>query len=245
MISVHDLAAALKKQCSARKHEKVVVGLSGGVDSALTACIAVQALGADAVTSLSMPSEVTSEKSLQLANKQAQALGISTFSFSIEAALSAFSSTSWEKNTIADQQLSPRLRMTALYHYARSVGALVLGTSNKTELLLGYGTKWGDCACDISVLGALYKTEVYALAEHSGVLPEICARPPTAELFLGQKDADELGADYAAIDPILKRLVAAHGIPAENATTLEVSLSQRMAQNLHKTQPVPVLCLDA
>jgi NAD+ synthase len=125
--------------------------------------------------------------------------------------------------------------MALLYHYARSHDALVLGTSNRSEILLGYGTKWGDFAADVEVIGSLWKHEVYALAKELGVPVAVIARPPTAELVVGQTDASELGATYDVLDPILQKLEVNNFLLPDNADELTEKILARVLANQHKT----------
>jgi len=130
-----------------------------------------------------------------------------------------------------------------LYHYANTANALVLGTSNKSEILLGYGTKYGDLAADLEVIGELYKDEVYALANYLELPKEIIEKAPTAELFAGQTDESELGAAYSELDPILKQIslgqnaLIAKGI---NPALLH-NIFNRIEKNKHKSAAPPVI----
>jgi len=133
--------------------------------------------------------------------------------------------------------------MTMLYSLANSEKALVLGTSNLTEILLGYGTKYGDLAADIEVIGELYKTEVIKVAEYVGLPPEIAHKTPSAELVAGQSDEEELGAPYPDIDKVLMRRelgregCVAHGLPL----ALVQLVFRRMDDNGHKRAMPPVI----
>jgi NAD+ synthase len=180
----------------------VVIGISGGVDSATTLALAVSALGSENVTGLIMPFIHT--ESVELASSHAESLNveikelnISTVVESFKASVSSFSSKASEGN------LHSRVRMTFLYGEAFHSGSLVMGTSNKSELLVGYYTKWGDGASDFLPIGDIYKSQVYLLAKDLGIPKEILGRKPTAELWKGQTDEDDLGIDYTTLDQIL------------------------------------------
>ena len=131
--------------------------------------------------------------------------------------------------------------MTAIYIFANSRDALVLGTSNKSEILLGYGTKFGDFAADVEVLGNLFKTEVFALARELKIPDEIISRAPTAELFENQNDESELGANYCMLDEILIRLEKNNFELPANPTELEKNILERVKKNAHKIELTPVL----
>jgi NAD+ synthase len=155
--------------------------------------------------------------------------------------------TPWNQNKLAAQNTKARIRAVLLYHYANTNDALVLGTSNKSETLLGYGTKYGDLAADLEVIGDLYKDQVFALATHLNLPPEIIEKPPTAELYEGQTDEIELEASYAQLDPILKKLTLGENSLAElkhvtNAALVNKILT-RIKTNKHKTKMPPVIKL--
>lgn len=223
---------------------RVVVGVSGGVDSSLTLKLAVDALGSEKVTAISMPENgISAPINMQHAKKLCEALEVEFFLQSINAFLISFSQTPWGTNQIASQNTKARVRAVLLYHYANTHNALVLGTSNKSEILLGYGTKYGDLAADLEVIGELYKEEVYALADFVGLPREIIEKKPTAELYTGQTDEAELGASYSELDPILKRLDM--GIDALidrgiSAATVH-SVLNRVEKNKHKTSAPPII----
>src|SRR5581483_4320922 len=139
--------------------------------------------------------------------------------------------------------LRPRARMMVLYALAAATGSLVLGTGNKSELLTGYFTKWGDGAADVYPLGDLYKTEVFALARHVGLPREVVEKPPSAGLFEGQTDEGELGVRYADLDRVLAELEGGHdvataarraGVPVETARMIEA----RVLASAHKRNPL-------
>ncbi|MES1240938.1 MAG: NAD(+) synthase [Acidobacteriota bacterium] len=189
---------------------RVFLGLSGGVDSALVACIAAEAVGAEAVTALAMPSRFTDPRSTESAREMAANLGIGFEVVPIEPLHAAFEGALadlGDKGT-TDENLQARLRSVVLNAWVNSRGGLLLNTSNKTEISLGYGTLHGDLAGTLSVLGDVTKPEVYAMARwyvaNRGPIPGfILDRPPTAELRPGQVDP----FDYPVVAPAVEALV--------------------------------------
>jgi NAD+ synthase (glutamine-hydrolysing) len=192
---------------------KVVVGLSGGVDSALTAAIAADALGPDNVIGVRMPSRYTSPESLEDAGLVAEALGIQLMDFPIEPAHRAFEEilAGVFRDTqpgVAEENLQPRIRSTILHALSNKFGYIVLTTGNKSELATGYGTLYGDMAGGFAVLKDITKTMVYELCRFRNGLSEaipqrVLTKAPSAELKPGQKDSDSL-PPYEELDPILR-----------------------------------------
>ena len=236
------LISRLKKFFNQQGFTRAVVGLSGGIDSSVTLAIAVEALGEKNVYGLIMPEAgVSSPESEDLAQKLADKLGVQAFTFELTKILQGFIGLPWGLNTEANQNLRPRLRMALLYHFALGKSSLVLGTSNKSELLLGYGTKFGDFAADVEVLGNVWKTEVYALARELKIPRTIIKRRPSAELAPGQTDEEDLGASYAKLDLILKELEENNFELKQDAGEFEKSVLERVRRNEHKTKKIPFL----
>jgi len=196
--------------------DKVVIGLSGGVDSALTAAIAADALGPTNVIGVRMPSRYTSAESLEDAGLVAEALGIQLLDFPIEPAHRAFEEILKDafhdtQAGVAEENIQPRIRSTVLHALSNKFGYIVLTTGNKSELATGYGTLYGDMAGGFAVLKDITKTMVYELCRYRNTLslaiPErVITKPPTAELKPDQKDSDSL-PPYDQLDPILRGYV--------------------------------------
>jgi NAD+ synthase len=188
----------------------VILGLSGGLDSAVTAALAAEALGTDRVKCLIMPYDPDGElESVKHAVDFATQFGIEYELIPITDAvdevmdLANLSDIQMKVNTTASGNVKARIRMAALYYYANLENLLVLGTSNKSELLVGYFTKYGDGGTDAMPIGDLYKTQVFELARELDIPDSIASKPPSAGLVAGQTDEHDLGVKYADLDRIL------------------------------------------
>jgi len=188
-----------------------VIGLSGGIDSALTAFLTVEALGADKVLGLLLPEKgITTEQDIKDAMEVVRLLGIEHKIIDISKVLNSYSSAipDFDKNNLlAGGNLKARTRMCILYYHANLMRRMVVGTGNRTELLLGYFTKYGDGGVDIEPIGGLYKTQVRELSRYMDVPARIIEKTPTAGLWPGQTDEGELGVTYEVADKILAMLV--------------------------------------
>jgi NAD+ synthase len=187
--------------------ERVVLGLSGGVDSSLVAALAAEALGAQNVMGVMMPYRASSPKSREDALRVIQQLGINQAEVDISPQIDAYFSRFPEADQVRRGNKMARERMTILYDHSWAWRALVIGTSNKTELLLGYGTIYGDMASAINPIGDLYKSQLWQLADAVGVPTAIVQKAPSADLWAGQSDETELGFQYRMIDQLLYYLV--------------------------------------
>lgn len=186
---------------------KVVLGLSGGVDSAVVCVLATRALGKENVLAVMMPYKSSSADSLSDAQHLIEQLGIPSERREITAAVDAFFSDKPDANHLRRGNVMSRMRMMTLYDISARDSRLVIGTSNKTELLLGYGTLFGDMASAINPIGDLYKTQVWELAKHLNVPSSIIEKKPSADLWEGQSDEAELGFTYQEVDALLYKLI--------------------------------------
>lgn len=197
----------------------VVVNMSGGLDSTVTAALAVEALGADSVYALILPCNKIGAPNARDAEALADALGIKHDTVHLQPLFAQFTAVTPDSfdlhgDPIRAGNAIARLRMTMAYVAANGTGRLVCGTTNRTERLLGYVTKHGDTAADLLPIGHLYKTDVRALAAHLDVPPFVVDKPPSAGFLPGQRDIDDLGAPYDVIDPVLQLSVDRNLDPA-------------------------------
>jgi len=209
------LADFLRRETGKTGFRRVIVGLSGGIDSATAAAIAARALGPRNVLAALLPYRTSSPGSLRDAKSVASRLGLSTVTIAITPMIDAYFRRQRGATRLRRGNKMARERMAVLYDLSARQRALVLGTSNKTELLLGYGTLFGDMASALNPLGDLYKTQVRMLAIHLGLPEAIVWKTATADLWAGQSDEAELGYRYAEIDRLLVRLVDHRATPDE------------------------------
>lgn len=186
--------------------KNVVLGLSGGIDSAVVALLA-QRVFKDNLLCVKMPSQYSSQSSLDDADELCRGFGLNVITVSIEAMLRAYEELNPDMDNLRRGNLSARLRMSTIFDISAKQRALVLGTSNKSELMLGYGTLYGDLSSALNPIGDLYKSEVYELAEYLGVTKSIIKKAPSADLWSGQSDEADLGYTYAELDKALKLYV--------------------------------------
>jgi NAD+ synthase len=186
---------------------RAVLGLSGGVDSALSCLLAAEALGPENVLALRMPYKSSSPESLEHAQLIIDQSGVQELSIPITDMVDAYLQKFPDAGKIRSGNVMARVRMTILYDQSAAFNGLVVGTGNKTEILLGYTTLYGDSACAINPVGDLYKTQVRQLAYAVGVPEVILTKPPSADLWAGQTDEEELGFTYAKVDQLLYLLV--------------------------------------
>ena len=207
-----------------------VLGLSGGVDSAVVLSLAARAVGKDRVLALIMPEKDSPKRDLSDAKMLCEMAGVSCETYDITDLIRAFSETlgnDVSKESMAN--IKARCRMIILYHFANRDGRLVLGTSNKSELLIGYFTKYGDGGADLEPIGDLYKTEVRQLAERLDIPQTIIDHPPSAGLWKGQTDENDIGMPYDELDSILRGIELAKddreiaentGVPLEEVSRI-------------------------
>ncbi len=187
--------------------ERAVVGVSGGVDSAVAVTLAAEALGKENVLGVMLPYSSSSPASAADATGLLAQLGVRSETVDISPMVDAFIARDPGMDRLRKGNLMARARMIVLYDYSARDRAIVVGTSNKTEILLGYGTLFGDTACGINPIGDLYKTQVWELAAALGVPGAIVEKKPTADLWAGQTDEEELGFSYKLVDRLLFRMI--------------------------------------
>lgn len=213
----------------------LVFGLSGGIDSSVVAALAKMACGNN-VLGMIMPCH-SSPHSAADALTVARKLGIKTHVADLTAAYDALVPKIPHSEGIELTNVRPRLRMAALYCAAQSMNYLVAGTSNRTETMIGYFTKWGDGACDIQPIASLYKYQVYELAHELEIPEEVIAKPPTADLWEGQTDENEIGMTYAELDKILQAIDTGELASANPDSVAKVR--RMIERSEHKRCPIP------
>lgn len=225
-----------------------VVGISGGIDSALAATLTVKALGKDKVLGIHMPeSGLTPSEDSKDAKALADWLGIEFQTIDISGIISAFMAAVPESESagrLCMGNLKARTRMSLLYFHANRMNRMVIGTGNKTEILLGYFTKYGDGGVDLEPIGGLYKTDVWELSRRLGIPDPLITKKPSAGLWAGQTDEAELGISYLKVDEVLKRLEQNEN-PETILNTLGISAEQlnsvmnRIERSEHKRNVPP------
>ena len=235
----------------------VVIGLSGGLDSSTTAYLCAKTIKNDQILGIIMPTITTPDEDIEDAISVAESLGIEYEIIHVDDLIAPFKDLCIhaedknqeisESRAIADANLKARIRMMILYYHANDLNRLVVGTGNKTELLVGYFTKHGDGGVDILPIGDLYKTEVKMLAEQLGVSKKIIEKAPTAGLWAGQTDEEELGIKYELLDKILYLMVDEKLEDRKIAKKLEIPLEEilrikeKVKTSVHKLKPAPSL----
>jgi NAD+ synthase len=199
------LVSFLQDEVSKAGLQNVTVGLSGGLDSAVTALLCKEAFG-DKLNCVLMPSQFSSQSSINDAKELCEKNNIKYEVISIEPMVSAFIDN-MQEDKLRIGNFSARMRMSVLYDVSSRERSLVIGTSNKSELLLGYGTIFGDIACAINPIGEMYKSDEYEFARVLGVTEAILTKAPSADLWEGQSDEEELGFTYKQMDDVLKLFV--------------------------------------
>ncbi|HED65461.1 MAG TPA: NAD+ synthase [Planctomycetes bacterium] len=201
------LTSFLREEVAAAGMHRAVVGLSGGIDSAVSAALAARAFGPAEVLCVLLPHERSNPSSEAHARLVADSLGVATRRVDITQMVEGYVAQEEVTDPTRVGNVMARARMVVLYDLSVEWGGLVVGTSNKTEMLLGYSTQWGDAAHAINPLGDLYKHQVYQLARHLELPAEVIDKPPSADLFEGQTDEADLGFSYAQADELLYQMV--------------------------------------
>jgi NAD+ synthase len=211
--------------------KKAVCGLSGGIDSAVVAVLAKEALG-DNFKAILLPSKYSSDNSITDAVSLCKKFDIQNETISITPLLNAYPI----HNNLRKGNFSARMRMAILYDKASEIGGMVIGTSNKSELLLGYGTIFGDLASAFNPIGDLYKSEIFEFAKFLGVNEEIISKPPSADLWEGQSDEDELGYSYEEIDAVLEKFVDERWTKEELLVKYDKNLVDMVVRRIYQNQ---------
>jgi len=227
----------------------IVLGFSGGLDSAVVLNLAVRAFGKDSLLVLIMPSRDTTPAELMLAESYAKKLNVRYRVVHIDPILESFKRVLLKEDEGAYANLQSRTRMCILYYFANAENLLVAGTGNKSELSIGYFTKYGDGGTDILPIGDLYKSEVRELAKELGIPASILNKPPSAGLKPGQTDEEDIGVDYDKLDLILRDLEIGKS-PTEaslnSGSTLEQAkkVHEMREKNRHKRLLPPIFRLS-
>lgn len=241
------LVSFLRTYAEDAKARGFVLGMSGGVDSAVVAALAVEAVGRERVLGLLMPHATSHPEDAAHGALVCQHLGIEQELIDITPVVRAAEASCAQHapTGMGAANLRPRVRMMLLYAHATQMGRLVLGTGNKSELLTGYFTKWGDGAADLYPLGDLYKTDVWALARDLGLPRDVVEKPPSAGLFPGQTDEAELGIRYHELDKVLAELEGGHDAAtaarrAGVAPEVALRVERRILASAHKRNPLVI-----
>ncbi len=224
---------------------KAVLGLSGGIDSAIVCHLAAEALGPENVYAICMPYKSSNPESEAHARLVAGACGVNFSVIPITPMVDAYFDQFPDADNMRRGNKMARERMTILFDHSALYGALVLGTSNKTELLLGYGTLYGDMASALNPIGDLYKTQIWQLSEEVGVARPVIDKKPSADLWAGQTDEEELGFTYRDVDELLYMMVdrraTADELVAGGFDRAFVDKIYQKVQNSHFKRRLPVI----
>ncbi|HET7034561.1 MAG TPA: NAD+ synthase [Thermomicrobiaceae bacterium] len=237
MALADEIAAWLGQEIDRVGAQGAAVGLSGGIDSAVVAGLAARGLGPERVQGLIMPIH-SQARDVEDARLAAEAFGIPAQTIDLGPVYDLLLTLLPKGTPLAEANLKPRLRMLTLYFIANNRDLVVVGTGNRSELMVGYFTKYGDGGVDLLPLGSLLKRDVYEVARAIGVPQRIIERPPSAGLWAGQTDEAEMGVSYADLDQILAALAQGSTDGLEPQTVAKV---QRMiAASEHKRHTPPI-----
>ncbi|MBP9040663.1 MAG: NAD+ synthase [Anaerolineaceae bacterium] len=209
------LTGFIKTEVTRAGFQRVVLGLSGGLDSALACYLAAEALGPQNVLAIRMPYKTSSPESLEHAQLVIDALGVTSLTIPITEMVDPLIERFPNMENRRKGNIMARQRMIILFDQSEAFKGLVLGTGNKTEILLGYSTLYGDSACALNPIGDLYKTQVRQLARDMGIPQVLIDKAPSADLWLGQTDEGELGFTYEEVDQLLYLLIEQRYTPEE------------------------------
>lgn len=229
------LTGFIRSEISRAGFSRAVLNLSGGLDSALACYLAAEALGPQNVLALRLPYRTSAPDSLEHAQLVIDALGVQSLTLPITEMVEPLFERFPDMNAVRRGNVMARARMIVLYDQSEVFRGLPVGTGNKTELLLGYTTLYGDSACALNPLGDLYKTQVRQLARALGVPEVILQKPPSADLWAGQTDEGELGFTYAEVDQLLFLLVDQRYSPEECiAAGFEAGFVRRVVERVRR-----------
>ncbi|MEO6446351.1 MAG: NAD+ synthase [Gemmatimonadaceae bacterium] len=240
------LVRFIRDEMARRKFTHAVVGVSGGVDSAVTAFLAARALGPENVVALRLPYRASSPESLEHAQLVLDALGVPARTLDISAAVDGYLTHEPDADPTRRGNVMARVRMISIFDQSARVGGVPLGTGNKTERLFGYFTWHADDSPPINPLGDLFKTQVWALARHLGVPEVIITKPASADLISGQTDEGDFGISYARADDILNWLVSGYSaddLVARGFDAAEVELVRRRLEGTHWKRKLPTVAM--
>ena len=209
------LSGFIRSEITRAGFSKAVIGLSGGIDSALSCALAAEALGPENVLAVRMPYKTSSPESLEHAQMVIEQFKVQSETIEITGMVDALITRDPEMSNMRKGNIMARARMIILYDQSEAFRGLVVGTGNKTELLLGYSTLWGDSASALNPIGDLYKAQVRQLSRAMGVPAAIVDKAPSADLWAGQTDENELGFTYDEVDKLLYLLVDQRYSPEE------------------------------
>lgn len=203
----NELVEFLRESFKKTGFSKAVLGLSGGIDSALVAYLLRDALGKENVLAIMMPYKSSNPNSLNHAKLVVEDLGINSKTIEITDMIDAYFKNEKEATSLRMGNKMARERMSILFDYSSKENALVVGTSNKTEIYLGYSTQFGDSACALNPIGDLYKTNIWDLSRYLKIPNELIEKKPSADLWEGQTDEQEMGLTYKEADQVLYRML--------------------------------------
>ncbi len=206
-VTEHVLCSFIKDNVHKNGFKKAILGVSGGLDSAVVVTLCAKALGSENVHGILMPYKLSSKESLEDGEKICKQLNVSYDVIEITDSVDAYFSKFPPEHPMQLGNKCARERMSVLYDFSDRKRALVAGTSNKSELLIGYSTIWGDSAAAFMPIGDLYKTQIFTFAEYLGVPESIVKKQPSADLWENQTDEGEIGFTYRRLDEILMRYV--------------------------------------